>query len=117
MTVAQLLPALAQALQERVYLRRMEIVEQSRSQLKARLYVAPNLYVQVYRNDLFDTTNFVLIHNDKRIFARDRLNSRWHRHPLGAPEFHDRSAEGQRAVDLPGFLDEVEAILTTLELP
>lgn len=117
MTVAQMLPALAQALRERAYLHGVEILEQSRNLLKARLHVAPNLYVQVYRNDRFDTTNFALIHNDRRIFGRDHLNGHWHRHPLGAPEVHDKSAEGQRTVDLPEFLDEVEAILSALELP
>jgi hypothetical protein len=73
--------------------------------------------VQVYRNDRFDTTNLVLVHNDRRIFGRDRLSGRWHRHPVHDPTSHDTSAEGQRGVSLDEFLDEVEAVLSSLGLP
>lgn len=117
MSLARLLSALTQSVHERTYLRRVEIIEQSQHMLKARLYVVPGLFVQVYRNDRFDTTNFALIYNDRRIFGRDYLGGHWHRHPLDAPELHDRSEEGRRSVDLDDFLDEVEAILGALDLP
>lgn len=117
MTLARLLSALTQSVHERAYLRRVDIMEQSEHMLKVRLYVVPGLFVQVYRNDRFDTTNFALIHNGRRIFGRDYLGGHWHRHPLDAPESHDRSADGQRSVDLDDFLDEVEAILGALDLP
>lgn len=58
------------------------ISDQSQNVLKARLYLAPNLFVQVYRNDRFDTTNLVLVHNDRRVFGRDQLSGQWHRHKV-----------------------------------
>ncbi|MBN1887775.1 MAG: hypothetical protein JW850_07280, partial [Thermoflexales bacterium] len=72
---------------------------------------------QVYRNDRFDTTNLALIHNGQRIYARDQLGGRWHRHTVAAPCQHDATIEGCRAVTLSEFLDEVETVLAALGLP
>ena len=85
--------------------------------IKARLVITPQLFVQVYRNDRFDTTNFALIHNSKRTYARDQVAGKWHRHPVGMPDVHDHSDEGQQMVDLAEFLDEVEDILASGNLP
>lgn len=82
-----------------------------------RLYVHPDLFVQIYRNDRFDTTNLVLLHNGKRVFARDQLGGAWHRHAPAEPETHDKSSEGRRSVTLAQFLDEVEDVLSGLDLP
>jgi hypothetical protein len=117
MNVPALFAALHQAVQQRAYFTQLVILDQSRSVLKARLYLSPGLFIQVYRNDRFDTTNLVLIHNDRRIFGRDELGNQWHRHPVHDPAAHDVSNEGQRSVTLEEFLDEAEAILSNLELP
>jgi len=84
--------------------------------LKARLYLEPDLFVQVYRNDQFDTTNLVLIHASRRLYARDQLEGKWHRHPMHDPDLHDKSPEGSRPVSLDEFLNEVEQITLTLGL-
>jgi len=102
---------------KRAYFTRLEILEQSNHLLKARLYVSLDLFVQVYRNDQFDTTNFVLIHNQQRRYARDQLGGVWHRHTVDAPHLHDTSEDGRKAVGLPQFLDEVEVVLSALGLP
>jgi hypothetical protein len=117
MNVSTLLAALHQAVRDRAYFTQLVVSDQSQNVLKARLYLAPNLFVQVYRNDRFDTTNLVVVHNDRRIFGRDQLSSRWHRHPVDDPASHDFGPEGQRGVDLREFLDEVESVLTSLGLP
>ena len=117
MNVPSLFAALHQAVQQRAYFTQLVILDQSRSVLKARLYLSPSLFVQVYRNDRFDTTNLALVHNDHRIFARDQLGGNWHRHPVDDPTAHDFSEEGMRDVSLNEFLDEVEAILSELGLP
>ena len=117
MNVPGLLAALHRAVQDRTYFAQLVISDQSQHVLKARLYVSPNLFVQVYRNDRFDTTNLVLVHDDRRIFGRDQLSGDWHRHPADDPAIHDASAEGQRSVSLDEFLDEVEAVLSSLGLP
>lgn len=117
MNVPTLLAALHQSVRDRAYFTQLVISDQSQNVLKARLYLAPNLFVQVYRNDRFDTTNLVLVHNDRRVFARDQLSGQWHRHSVSDPTSHDFSVEGQRAVILTEFLDEVEAVLASLDLP
>lgn len=117
MNVPALLAALHQAVQQRAYFTQLVLLDQSRSVVKARLYVSPSLFVQVYRNDRFDTTNLVLVHNDRRIFGRDQLDGGWHRHPVDDPGRHDFSEEGLRNTSLSEFLDEVEAILSDLGLP
>ena len=117
MNVAQLLSVLHREAGSRAYVRRLDVLDQSPTLLKARLYVSSGLFVQVYRNDRFDTTNLVLIHNGQRIYARDQLDGVWHSHVTAALHLHDTSAEGRRPVDLSEFLDEVEAVLATMGLP
>jgi hypothetical protein len=102
---------------QRAYIRRLDILEQSINLLKARLIISPDLFIQVYRNDHFDTTNLVLIHNAQRIYARDQVAGIWHRHPANAPHLHDTSNEGRRPINLSDFLDEVETVLAEIGLP
>jgi hypothetical protein len=117
MNVNEWLRMLYQATDDRVYISRLEILEQSASLIKARLYISHDLFVQIYRNDRFDTTNMVLVYSNKRIYARDQLNGVWHRHPMSDPDLHDKSSAGQQPTDLAQFLDEVEAVLATMNLP
>ena len=85
--------------------------------LKARLYVTATLFVQVYRNDQYNTTNLVLLYEGQRLYARDQLDGVWHRHPASNPQQHDHSADGRRAVSLAEFLTKVEVILAARDLP
>jgi hypothetical protein len=117
MSVLDLTQAVQTELARRAYLRRVEVLDHSASLIKLRLQIAADLFIQIYRNDRFDTTNFVLIHNGQRLYARDQVGGRWHRHTLSHPEQHDTSPAGRRPIDLPEFLDEVESILATLGLP
>ena len=117
MNVPDLANGLQRELKRRKYFVGMEILEQTLSLIKARLYISPDLFVQIYRNDRFQTTNLVLVHNGNRLFARDEMDGRWHRHIHTAPEEHDFSVEGQREIELHVFLDEVEEILAELNLP
>jgi hypothetical protein len=59
----------------------------------------------------------VLIHNGHRLFARDEVDGCWHRHIRTSSEEHDLGEEGQWAVELTEFLDEVEKILAEFNLP
>lgn len=100
----------------RGYFSHVDVLDLGRAILKARLHISSDLFVQVYRNDLFDTTNLVLVYGGRRLYGRDQLGGRWHRHALEAPDVHDVSNEGRRSVDLSAFLDEVEIVLTMLDL-
>jgi hypothetical protein len=117
MTVDQLAQALTSAFTARAYLRRLEIIDHTSSVSKARLQISPELFVQIYRNDRFDTTNFALIHNNQRIYARDQVAGQWHRHAAPDLDTHDTTLPGRQAIDLAGFLDEVEVILASQGLP
>ena len=117
MNVTDCLFALHHEAQSRAYIGRLVVLDHSVSLLKARLYITADLFVQVYRNDRFDTTNLVLMHNEQRLYARDQLAGAWHRHGLASPESHDTGAEGRRPVNLGEFLDEVEDVLAVLGLP
>lgn len=103
--------------QRRPYILRLDVLELTPSLIKARLFISPDLFVQVYRNDLYDSTNFVLIYNQRRIYGRDQLGSVWHRYSVSRPEAHDKSELGRQAVTVEAFLNEVEAILAELGLP
>jgi hypothetical protein len=117
MSVDDLLTALHEIVKSRPYIIRLELMDQSVNMLKARLFIDPDLFVHVYRNDKFDTTNYALIYNHQRIYARDQLGGEWHRHILSDPELHDKSEEGRRPVDLSDSLDDVEILLTEMNLP
>ena len=117
MNVADWLAALHQEVQRRAYIDALVVLDQSASLLKARLLIAADLFVQVYRNDRFDTTNLVLMYNEQRIYARDQLDGVWHRHTAADPQVHDTSAEGRSSVSLAEFLDEVEDVLAAFDLP
>lgn len=115
--VANLAIELRREAHSRAYVVRLDVLDMTTNALKARLYLSPDLFVQVYRNDRFDTTNLVLIHGGQRLYGRDQLSGVWHRHMASAPALHDASAEGRRAVGLGEFLDEVETILAASGLP
>ncbi len=117
MNVATLFSDLHHEFRSRAYFLRLDVLDQSRTMLKARLHISPDLFVQVYRNDRFETTNFVLIYGGRRLYGRDQLGGVWHRHRVADPEAHDSSPEGRRSVELSEFLDEVESVLATLGLP
>ncbi len=117
MNSADLATSLHQQTSQRAYIRQLAILEQSANLIKARLYISSDLFVQIYRNDHFDSTNLVLIHNQQRIYGRDHLGGVWHRHTTNAPHEHDTSNKGRQATTLAEFLDEVELILARMNLP
>jgi hypothetical protein len=117
MNITSLSTALQEQVTKRIYVHHLEIFEQTTNLIKARLYIASNLFVQVYRNDRFDTTNLVLVYNGQRIYARDQLGGIWHRHIKDHPELHDTSEAGRKLITLDEFLDEVEMILAELNMP
>ena len=117
MNAGDLLRQVYKETDNRAYFVRVNVLEQSASLLKVRLYIVSNLFVQIYRNDMFDTTNYVLIYNGQRIFAHDQLGGIWHRHTAANPHLHDTSAEGSQPVTLFEFLDKVESVLAAMDLP
>ena len=62
--VGQLQEALEAAEKSRAYITRLDWLDIGESFLKARLYLDSDLFVQVYRNDKYSTTNFALIQGE-----------------------------------------------------
>lgn len=93
MNAGETLAALRAESRRRKYFIRLEILEQTASLVKVRLYISADLFVQIYRNDRFDTVNLALIRNGQRLYARDQLGGRWHRHTHIQPDEHDASPQ------------------------
>ena len=117
MDVASLVDDLQQEISHRPYILQLEVLDQTPHLLKVRLHIAPELFVQIYRNDQYNTTNLALVHIGRRIYGRDQLGSSWHRHSGIRPDQHDKSKAGRKIMTLAGFLDEVEAELAQRGLP
>lgn len=109
-TASQLVSVLQGTLPYRYYVRRVFLVR-APALLKARLYISPQVFLQVYRNDDYETTSFAVIAHGKRLYGRDQLRGRWHRNPHDDPESHDTGTEGTRCVDLLQFLAEADTVL------
>lgn len=95
---------------------RTEILEHEKTFLKARLYLKDELYIQIYRNDDYHTTNFVLILYGERIYARDEVRGKWHRHPGNDSQIHDTTPDGKKSVNFKEFFEEVKTIIHTMKL-
>lgn len=68
-------------------------------------------YIQIYVNVRNQTHGYALVRRGKRIYGRDCEEGEWHRHPWDAPDQHEGSLEGRRAVSIARFLQEVEDYL------
>ena len=93
------------------FVQRVATIDKTDFTIKLRLSVDAECFVQVYVNTSKQLTSYTLVLNRSRIFGRDCEGGQWHRHPAGAPDMHDFSPEGQRAVSLDEFLREVQQIL------
>lgn len=89
----------------------IKVLDWQRSILKVRLYLADDIFIQIYRNDRSNNTSFTLIFEDERLYARDEIDGIWHRHPFKNPNFHNGSLEGSKKVNLNEFYREILEIL------
>jgi hypothetical protein len=88
-----------------------KIEDRTRSIIKFKIQFSPEIFIQCYVNVRKPKLNYALILNDIRLYGKDFLNERWHRHPFDSPEFHDSSYEGQQEVTLESFFLEVTQFL------
>lgn len=93
------------------FIRQVETIDKTDLTIKLRLHVDTECFVQVYANTDKRLSSYTLVLNRSRVFGRDSEGGLWHRHPAEAPEEHDFSPEGRRAVSLEEFLTEVQQIL------
>ncbi len=84
--------------------------------VKVRLTVSENLYIDLYFNQRYGTTNYALILENERIYGRDCYDGKWHLHPYEDPSKHVASENGKGSLSIEDFVNEVEEILTKLSL-
>lgn len=96
---------------EWAFIQSADTMDKAEHTVKMRLHVDADCFVQVYVNIQKQLTGYALVLNRSRIFGRDCEGGLWHRHPVEAPDQHDFSLEGQRAVSLDEFLREAQNVL------
>ncbi len=93
------------------FVQSVETIDKTDFTVKLRLHVDTECFIQVYANTHKQLSSYTLVFNRSRVFGRDCDGGLWHRHPAEAPEEHDFSLEGQRAVSLDEFLREAQQVL------
>ncbi|MEA1998767.1 MAG: hypothetical protein U9N61_05520 [Euryarchaeota archaeon] len=98
------------------YSLKADILARTENAVKIRLEISPTIFVQFYHHQKSNTSNYVLVGWNRRLYGRDSVGGEWHRHPYHNPLEHDISREGAKAVTPPEFLKEVLDILQEEEL-
>ena len=93
------------------FIKRFVRMDETEHTVKFRLVIEEDLFVQVYNNVENNTVGYVLVNKGQRIYGRDAIEGKWHRHTFEDPLGHDFSAEGSKKVRLKEFLMEVQEIL------
>jgi len=93
-----------------------EIEEKSTSIVKAKIFFNQDLYIQVYVNIRRPKISFALILNNHRLYGKDFLMGKWHRHPFESPQVHDTSTEGIKETAIEPFFLEVIQYLEANDL-
>ena len=98
------------------YSLKVDVLARTENAVKIRLEISPTIFVQFYHHQKSNTSNYVLVGWNRRLYGWDSVGGKWHRHPYQSPREHDTSREGARAVTPLGFLEEVFWILQGEEL-
>ena len=93
------------------FIKRVVRIDETENTVKYRLIIEEDLFVQVYVNVENDTVGFVFVNKGQRIYGRDSICGKWHRHTFENPLGHDFSSAGCKRVNLKEFLIEVQEIL------
>lgn len=93
-----------------------EIEEKTTSILKAKIIFSQDLYIQVYANTRRPKISYALILNNHRLYGKDFLMGKWHRHPFESPHLHDTSTEGSKDAAIERFFLEVLQYLQDSDL-
>lgn len=93
------------------FIKRHVRMDETEHTVKYRLVIEEDLFVQVYVNVENDTVGYVLVNKGQRVYGRDAIEGKWHRHSFEDPLGHDFSAEGPKKVSMKEFLMEIQEIL------
>ncbi|MEK7275383.1 MAG: hypothetical protein AAB110_09010 [Candidatus Desantisbacteria bacterium] len=109
-TINSLIAEIRNILSEKI-IQEVKVLDWQRSILKIRLYLFNDLFIQVYCNDRNSNTSFTLLFENERLYARDKIDGNWHRHPFENSDFHNGSPDGSKEVTLSEFYRETLEIL------
>lgn len=98
------------------FVQTLEETERTDHTLSFRLYIRPDLFVQVFAGELTGSLYLALIEGEQRIFGLDRIAGAWHVHPFNAPHTHTSLPEGLGPRPLLEFLARVEELLLQQDL-
>jgi hypothetical protein len=93
-------------------IKKLRIIERTKSILKARLYFSEDIFIQIYANIKRPKKSYALVINDTRIFGKDFIFGAWHAHQFEAPLIHDDSIKSKKPVTLIEFVEEATHILS-----
>ncbi|RZN32275.1 MAG: hypothetical protein EF813_11940 [Methanosarcinales archaeon] len=93
------------------YSLKVDILARTKNAVKIRLKISQIIFVQFYHHQKSNTYNYVLVGWNRRLYGRDSVGNKWHRHPYHNPQEHDISREGVSKVTPSEFLEEVLEIL------
>lgn len=93
------------------FVQRLANIERTDQTLSLRLYIRPDLFVQVFLGEQSGSLYFALIEGGRRIFGIDREGDEWHLHPYDAPNEHRSLSLGLEPKPLLRFLTQVEDLL------
>lgn len=116
MRISDRIREIENAARQYAFVRQVVKVDETYYSVKYRLYIEPDLFVQLYFNERSGTVGLVLIHRGQRIYGRDSQAGCWHRHSVDDPAMHDASPEAARALSVEEFLAEVQDILVEANL-
>lgn len=68
---------------------RVQIISETKRQVRARIFLANRTFVDVYYSAKTKKTAFAHIENNKRIFGADNTEGIWHWHPYEGPQRHE----------------------------
>ena len=93
------------------YMVPLRILVRTDNAVKARVEISENIFVQFYFHQITGTTNYVLVGWERRLYGRDCVGGKWHRHPFENQNLHETTGEAGDAVTPKEFLDDVFEIL------
>jgi len=113
---ADLVSEAQEALDSVWFVQRLEEIERTDITLSLRLYVRPDLFVQVFLGEQSGSLYLALIESGRRIFGIDRETGEWHLHPYDAPTEHKVLLKGLEPKPLLKFLAQIENLLLEYHL-
>ena len=88
-----------------------EVSDRTDTTITLHFFIDAHLLVQVFFSQRSERLSLALIGPAGRLYAWDRENGSWHRHPFGHSEHHELTSGGALTRPLTQFMASVEELL------